>query len=102
MPPCQLSPDALLTPHAANVPFGSRVISLARPAGLSAIHSVCPRKIRCRLQHRGNGLSSSEDEGLVELPPSGVVVIVELDQELMAMLAWAAMRIRVEVIRPAG
>ncbi len=45
----------------------------------------------------GNGLSSSEDEGLVELPPSGVVVIVKLDQELMAMLAWAAMTIRVEV-----
>ncbi len=45
-----------LTPRAANVPSGSRVISLVRPMGWPAFNSVRRPKIRYRSQHRGMGL----------------------------------------------
>ncbi len=48
----------------------------------------------------GNGLTSSEDEGAVGMPPSGVVATPTLDPELMAMLARKAMIIGLEVNRP--
>ncbi len=44
-----------LTPHAANIPSGSRVISLVRPMGHPAFHSVRHPWIGCRSQHRGMG-----------------------------------------------
>ncbi len=48
----------------------------------------------------GDGLTSSEDEGAVGLPPSGVVTTAALDPELMAMLARTAVSIGLEVNRP--
>ncbi len=48
----------------------------------------------------GDGLTSSEDEGAVELPPSGVVATAAPDPELTAMLARAAVSIGLEVNRP--
>ncbi len=48
----------------------------------------------------GDGLTSSEDEGAVGLPPSGVVATAAPDPELMAMLARAAVSIGLEVNRP--
>ncbi len=48
----------------------------------------------------GDGLTSSEDEGAVGLPASGVVATAALDPELMAMLARAAVSIGLEVNRP--
>ncbi len=47
----------------------------------------------------GDGLTSSEDEGAVGLPPSGVVATAAPDPELMAMLARAAVSIGLEVNR---
>ncbi len=44
-----------LTPHAANIPSASRVISLVRPTGRPAFHSVRHLWIGCRSQHRGMG-----------------------------------------------
>ncbi len=49
-----------------------------------------------------DGLTSSEDEGAVGLPPSGVVATAAPDPELTAMLAWAAVSIGLEVNRPRG
>ncbi len=48
----------------------------------------------------GDGLTSSEDEGAVGLPPSGVVATAAPDPELTAMLARAAVSIGLEVNRP--
>ncbi len=48
----------------------------------------------------GDGLTSSEVKGAVELPPSGVVATAAPDPELTAMLAWAAVSIGLEVNRP--
>ncbi len=48
-------PHGPLTPHAANIPSGSRVISLVRPTGRPAFNSVHHLWIGCRLQHRGMG-----------------------------------------------
>ncbi len=48
----------------------------------------------------GDGLTSSEDEGAMRLPPSGVVTTTAPDPELTAMLAQAAVSIRLEVNRP--
>ncbi len=48
----------------------------------------------------GDGLTSSEDEGAVGLPPSGVVATAVPDPELTAMLARAAVSIGLEVNRP--
>ncbi len=47
-----------------------------------------------------DGFTSSEDEGAVGLPPSGVVATAALDPELMAMFARAAVSIGLEVNRP--
>ncbi len=47
----------------------------------------------------GDGLTSSEDEGLVVLPPLGVVATVVPDPELTAMLARGAVSIGLEVNR---
>ncbi len=44
-----------LTPHAANIPSGSRVISLVCPTGRPAFNSVRHLLIGCRSQHRGMG-----------------------------------------------
>ncbi len=41
-----------LTPHAAKIPSGSQVISLVRPTGRPAFHSVCHPWIGCRSQDR--------------------------------------------------
>ncbi len=48
----------------------------------------------------GDGFTSSEVEGAVRLPPSGVVATATSDPELMAMLAQAAVSIGLEVNRP--
>ncbi len=47
-----------------------------------------------------DGLTSSEDEGAVGLPPSGVVATAAPDPELTPMLARAAVGIGLEVNRP--
>ncbi len=47
----------------------------------------------------GDGLTSSEDEGAVGLPPSGVVATADPDPELTAMLARAGLSIGLEVNR---
>ncbi len=49
-------PHGPLTPHAAIVPSGSRVILLVLPTGWPAYHSVRRPKTVCRSQHRGMGL----------------------------------------------
>ncbi len=48
----------------------------------------------------GDGFTSSEDEGAVGLPPSGVVATAAPDPELTAMLARVAVSIGLEVNRP--
>ncbi len=48
----------------------------------------------------GDGLTSSEDEGAVGLPPLGVVATAAPDPELTAMLARVAVSIGLEVKRP--
>ncbi len=48
----------------------------------------------------GDGFTSSEDEGAVGLPPSGVVATAAPDPELTGMLARAAVSIGLEVNRP--
>ncbi len=47
----------------------------------------------------GDRLTSSEDEGVVGLPPSGVVATAAPDPELTAMLVRAAVSIGLEVSR---
>lgn len=70
------------------------MILLAHLVAATAFHSVHRQKIRCQLW---DGLSSSEDEDSVGLPPSGVVATAKSDPELMAMLARAAMSVGLEV-----
>ncbi len=48
----------------------------------------------------GDGFTSSEDEGVVGLPPSGVIATAAPDPELTAMIARAAVSIGLEVNRP--
>ncbi len=48
----------------------------------------------------GDGLTSSDNEGVVGLPPSGVVTTAASDPELTAMLVRAAVSIGLEVNRP--
>ncbi len=48
----------------------------------------------------GDGFTSSEDEGAVGLPPSGVVATATPDPELTALLARAAVSIGPKVNRP--
>ncbi len=47
---------------------------------------------RMSIAASGDGFTSSEDEGAVGLPPSGVVATAAPDPELMAMLARAGWR----------
>ncbi len=55
---------------------------------------------RMSITASGDGFTSSEDEGAVGLPPSGVVTTTVPDPELTAMLARAAVSIGLEVKRP--
>ncbi len=59
-----------------------------------------PSVDRMSIAASGDGFTSSEDEGAVGLPPSGVVATAAPDPELTAMLAWAAVSIGLEVNRP--
>ncbi len=59
-----------------------------------------PFEDRMSIAASGYGLTSSEDEGAVELPPSGVVATAAPDPELTAILARAAVSIGLEVNRP--
>ncbi len=58
-----------------------------------------PSVDRMSIAASGDGFTSSEDEGAVGLPPSGVDATAAPDPELTAMLAWAAMSIGLEVYR---
>ncbi len=55
---------------------------------------------RISITASGDGFTSSEDERVVGLPPSGVVDTTAPGPELTAMLAWAAVSIGLEVNRP--
>ncbi len=68
--------------------------------GAHSISFGAPSVDRMSIAALGDGLTSSEDEGAVGLPPSGVVVTAAPDPELTAMLARAAMSIGLEVNRP--
>ena len=61
-----------------------------------ACHWVCRRWIAAS----GDGLLTSVDEDSAGLPPSGVVATAESDPELTAVLARAAVSIRMEVNTP--
>ncbi len=65
--------------------------------GAPRISFGAPSKNRMSIAASGYGFTSSEDEGL---PPLGVVATTAPDPELMAMLARAAVSIRLEVNRP--
>ncbi len=73
-------------------------------AGLShrapSISFGAPSVDRMSIAASGDGFTSSEDEGAVGPPPSGVVATAALDPELTAMLARAAVSIGLEVNRP--
>ncbi len=68
--------------------------------GAPSISFGAPSVDRMSIAASGDGLKSSEDEGAVGLPPSGVVATAAPDPELTAMLARAAMSIGLEVNRP--
>ncbi len=68
--------------------------------GTPRISFGAPSVDRMSIAASGDGFTSSEDEGAVGLPPSGVVATAAPDPELTAMLARAAMSIRLEVNRP--
>ncbi len=55
---------------------------------------------RMSIAASGDGLTSSEDQGAVGLPPSGFVATAAPDPELMAMIARAAVSIGLEFNRP--
>ncbi len=59
-----------------------------------------PSVDRMSIAASGDGFTSSEDEGAVGLPPSGVVATATPYLELTAMLARAAVSIGLEVNRP--
>ncbi len=67
--------------------------------GVPSISFGAPSVDRMSIAASGDGLTSSEDEGVVGLPPSGVVATAATDPELMAMLARAAVSIGLEVNR---
>ncbi len=75
---------------------GAPSISFGAPFVDSAPNSVRWMSIAAS----GDGFTSSEDEGAVGLLPSGVVATAAPDPELTAMLARAAVNIRLEVNRP--
>ncbi len=66
----------------------------------ASISFGAPSVDRMSIAASGDGFTSSEDEGAVGLPPSGVVNIAAPDPELTAMLARAAVSIGLEVNRP--
>ncbi len=68
--------------------------------GAPSISFGAPSVDRMSIAASGDGLTSSEDEGAVGLPPSGVVATAAPDPELTAMLARAAVSIGLEVKRP--
>ncbi len=68
--------------------------------GAPSISFGVPSADRMSIAASGDGLTSSEDEGAVGLPPSGVVATAAPDTELTAMLARAAVSIGLEVNRP--
>ncbi len=68
--------------------------------GVPNISFGAPSVDRMLIAASWDGFTSPEDEGAVGLPPSGVVVTATPDQELMAMLARAAVSIGLEVNRP--
>ncbi len=68
--------------------------------GAPSISFGVPSADRMSIAASGDGLTSSEDEGAVGLPPSGVVTTAAPDPELTAMLARAAVSIGLEVNRP--
>ncbi len=68
--------------------------------GAPSISFGAPSVDRMSITASGDGFTSSEDEGAVGMPPSGVVATAAPDPELTAMLAWAAMSIGLEVNRP--
>ncbi len=68
--------------------------------GAPSISFGAPSVDRMSIAASGDGFTSSEDEGAVGLPPSGVVATAAPDPELTAMLARAAMSIGLEVNRP--
>ncbi len=68
--------------------------------GAPSISFGAPSVDRMSIAASGDGFTSSEDEGAVGLPPSGVVATATPDPELTAMLARAAVSIGLEVNRP--
>ncbi len=68
--------------------------------GAPSISFGAPSVDRMSIAASGDGFTSSEDEGAVGLPPSGVVATAAPDPELTAMLAQAAVSIGLEVNRP--
>ncbi len=64
--------------------------------GAPSISFGAPSVDRLSIAASGDGFTSSEDEGAVGLPPSGVVATAALNPELTAMLAWAAVSIGLE------
>ncbi len=67
--------------------------------GAPSISFGAPSVDRMSITASGDGFTSSEDEGAVGLPPSGVVA---LDPELMAMFARAPVSIRLRLLRLGG
>ncbi len=67
--------------------------------GAPSISFGAPSVDRMSIAASGDGFTSSEDEGAVGLPPSGVVATTAPDPELMAMFARAAVSIGLEVNR---
>ncbi len=67
-------------------PSGSWVISLVRPTGRPAFHSVCHPWIGCRSQHRGMGSRPLRMKVRWGCPPLGVVATATPDhlEELSA------------------
>ncbi len=59
--------------------------------GAPSISFGAPSVDRMSIATSGDGFTSSEDEGAVGLPPSGVVATATPDPELTAMLARAAL-----------
>ncbi len=68
--------------------------------GAPSISFGAPSVDRMSIAASGDGFTSSEDEGAVGLPPSGVVATTAPDPELTAILARAAVSIGLEVNRP--
>ncbi len=68
--------------------------------GAPSISFGAPSIDRMSIAASGDGFTSSEDEGAVGLPPSGVVATAAPGPELTAMLARAAVSIGLEVNRP--